>query len=165
MTQLFRVLKETAIFMLGAQVLAYLGPGKKYEKYSKMIVSILILAQLAEPVLSFGENLGMASFSSFLKEYEAQNAAFLDRMDLLDENSDRLVWEGLVMSVEEQLTGEAKKMGVRIERVTYGEGRVLVEVGNLNSEMKMAVTAEELKECFSEKLGIDMEHLEVTAVE
>ena len=64
MTQVLQSLKEAAIFMLGAQVLMYLGPGKKYDKYGKMIVSLLVLAQLAEPLLNFSEDLGKISFSS-----------------------------------------------------------------------------------------------------
>ena len=160
MTQVLQSLKEAAIFMLGAQVLMYLGPGKKYDKYGKMIVSLLVLAQLAEPLLNFSEDLGKISFSSHLRTYEQQNDAFLDRLELLEENSDGLMWEGMVLSVEEQLTQEAKDLGVRIERVFFSGGKLVIEAGLLDTDNRV-VSAEKLSEKFAKTLGVEKSSLEV----
>lgn len=160
MTQFLQSLKEAAIFMLGAQILLYLGPGKKYEKYGKMIVSLLVLAQLAQPILELPWSAGIDSFSSYLNHYEQQNEAFLDRLELLDGDSEALVWEGMVQSVEEQLFEEASKLGLRIERVQVLDGRILVEAGPLSAGTE-AVREEELARIFAEKLGVEADSLEV----
>ena len=161
MTSFLRTLRETAIFMLGAQILLYLGPGKKYEKYGKMIVSLLLLAQLAEPVLGFGRYVERLSFSEWLQHFEQENDAFLDRLELMENSHQQQVWEGLVLSVEEQLADLAGTCGVRIERVEYVQGKIRIETGWMKAENRGSEMQEKIREAFAERLGVSEEQLEV----
>ena len=147
--------------MLGAQILMHLGPGKKYEKYGKMIVSLLVLAQLVEPVFLAAANSGAVSFTQLLQEYEQQNAAFADRLKLLEVKEDRMVWEGLVVSVEEQLADEAAALGIRIERVTVQDGKLVVEVASLELKKQIQISCEKLQQLFAETLSVEPESMEV----
>ena len=53
MNELLSILKETAIFMLASQLILHFSVEKQYEKYGKMIAALVVLTQLAIPVLSF----------------------------------------------------------------------------------------------------------------
>ena len=161
MTSFLRTLRETAIFMLGAQILLYLGPGKKYEKYGKMIVSLLLLAQLAEPVLGFGTSMEKISFSEWMQHFEQENNAFLDRLELLENSHQQQVWEGLVLSVEEQLADLAVTYEVRIERVEYVQGKVRIETGWMKAENRSGELQKKIEKAFAERLGIPEDLLEV----
>lgn len=44
MGEFLQALRKAALFLLTAQVLQHLGPGRKYEKYVKMMISLAILA-------------------------------------------------------------------------------------------------------------------------
>ena len=45
---------QLGIFMICAQVLVHFTPGEAYEKYIKLLVGLLFLAQLLEPFSRFG---------------------------------------------------------------------------------------------------------------
>lgn len=165
MSHLLRTLQEVAVFMLGAQVLLYLGPGKKYEKYGKMILSMLVLVQLAEPVLSIGKMDTKPDFAAWLAQFEQENDDFLDKLSLMDAENTSFVWEGAVLSIEQQLTEEAKRQGVRIERVLMEEGRCSVEVGSLYTGRELSDLKENLEASFLKILNLTEGELEVRIVE
>ena len=161
MTTFLQILRETALFMLGAQVLLYLGPGKKYEKYGKMIVSLLVLAQLAEPILDFGRYLGETSFHSRMEYFAQENEQFLDKLKLLEEDSQTPVWEGMVLSVEELLADLAGEYEIRMERVDYAEGKLRIEAGTLKPVSDLQKLQERISEAVTQKLDMLPGQLEV----
>lgn len=60
------------IFILCAQVLVHLRPNKSYEKYLKMLVSMMILLQLILPVISLLGDVDQESFEVRFDWFEEQ---------------------------------------------------------------------------------------------
>ena len=50
MNELVTLIKRIGIFMIAAQAVLHFAPGQKYEKYIKLIISILILLQFVTPL-------------------------------------------------------------------------------------------------------------------
>lgn len=116
---LFQAICKVGIFMICAQAIIHFRPQEAYEKYMKLLVSVMILIQLFLPIgsLLFGDGLGrtaerLAAFREELEqelEQAAQEAADADRMlesMTLEEIRERM--EEMNSAGEEQgQTGEA----------------------------------------------------------
>ena len=50
--QFLDLLKKVTIFMLAGQIIVQFLPSGGYEKYVKMMISIMVLSQIALPILS-----------------------------------------------------------------------------------------------------------------
>lgn len=130
MKNILSVLKETAVFMLASQLLLHFFPGKKYVRYGRMIVSLLVLSQLALPILSFGRQEITIDFWQRLEEKQAEEALFSDKLKNLTEEGEKLLKKELVQTVEERLEEEADQNGVRITDVFLAEDKLRIEVAS-----------------------------------
>lgn len=126
--QFFDVLKGAALFLVAARILLLMFPGKKYDKYGKMVVALVVISQLAIPVLSFGNEDLAGFFSETADSLEAQNEMFSAKIEGISQEQDDLVESGLVLSVEERIAGQARQAGVEVTDVRVGDGGVIIEV-------------------------------------
>lgn len=136
MNELLSILKETAIFMLASQLILHFSVEKQYEKYGKMIAALVVLTQLAIPVLSFFQKDLASDFREKMERMEAQNEIFSRQLEEMEGMEENLVEEGLFSSVEQRLGPEASAAGVRICSVRLSDGVLIigVESGDLVPE-------------------------------
>lgn len=66
--------RQISIFLLLGQTILHFAPGEKYEKYIKMLLGFMVIAQFAVPILSFGKK-------DRMEEYENNREMFTKRMD------------------------------------------------------------------------------------
>lgn len=150
MEQLLFLLKETAIFMLAAQLLLHFLPGKKYEKYGRMIIALVVLSQLALPLLSPGSQNAAEIFWEKFSVMEEENEIFSKKMERLEGADGSLVENGMVASVEERVADVAQAAGVAVYSVRLREdGVVMIEVRKEpqagKTEMTGPVTVERIE--------------------
>lgn len=129
MGQILDLLKETAVFMLAAQMILHFLPGKKYEKYGKMMIALVVLSQLALPVLSIGREDAAQIFWEKFSDLEAENEIFSEKMENMEGTGEVLVQNAVVASVEEKVSAAAQNAGVTVSEVRLKEdGVVMIEV-------------------------------------
>ena len=117
MEELLSVLKETAIFMLASQLILHFAVEKQYEKYGKMIAALIVLAQLAVPVLSLFRGDLASGFFQKMDRLEAENEIF-----------------SRFSSVEQRLEGEAAAAGVRVSSVELSGDVLRIGVENASGD-------------------------------
>lgn len=130
---LFQAICKVGIFMICAQAIVHFRPQEAYEKYLKLLVSVMILIQLFLPIGSFllGEGMGETAkrLEQFREELEqslsltAQEAAeadaALERMTLEEVRKRMEEQEQEVQEAEEESGGsgddaEASETGISI---------------------------------------------------
>lgn len=115
--------------MLAAQLILHFLPGKKYEKYAKMMVALVVLSQLALPMLSLGREDLVGAFWNTFSALEEENEIFSQKMALLDGMDAALAENSVVQSVEEKVSQSAIEAGVSVSGVRLKEdGVVSIEV-------------------------------------
>lgn len=140
MDEFLELLKETAVFMLAGQMILHFLPGKKYAKYGKMIVGLLVLSQLVLPVLSLGQQDGSRIFLEKMGDWEADQELFSRKMEKLEEKEGTFLEHALLESVEEQLKNQADTAGVEVTEVRLKkDGTLLIEVMQQNNPKKQTV--------------------------
>lgn len=124
MDRLVEILKETAIFMVAAQMLLHFFPGKKFEKYGRMIVALIVLSQLTVPILELSSQEAGLSFWERMDDLEAENEMFSQKLNDMEEEQGQAAQKGLLLSVEERIKEEAQEAGVEVETV-HSDGQVV----------------------------------------
>ena len=129
MENFLQLLKDTAVFLLAAQMLMHFLPAKKYEKYGKMMVSLIVLSQLALPILSIGKNDAAGQFWGAFERMEEENEMFSGRLSMLEETGEDAVKSGILRSVEQKVETAAAAASVEVADVRLREdGVVVIEV-------------------------------------
>ena len=141
-------LRELALFMLAAQIIVYFLPGKKYEKYGKLIAGIVVLAKVGSLFLDVqelswsGEENG-ALFPLQMPEWEKtadtalerengrmdQNGDFQERTAKMEREEESMAERGLLQSIEQLLSRPAAQAGVSVLDVRLSGGRLVIGVG------------------------------------
>ena len=129
MKDFLRLLKDTAVFLLAAQMLMHFLPAKKYEKYGKLMVSLIVLSQLTLPILSIVQKDATGQFWNAFGHLEEENEMFSGRLAALEGTGEDVVRNGIVQSVEQKVETIAAGAGVEVADVRLKEdGVVLIEV-------------------------------------
>ena len=185
--QFLELLKKVTVFMLAGQLIVHFLPAGGYEKYVKMMISIMVLSQIVLPILSFGKFDAAGVYDSAMDKYEQE----IEKIGMQVEESDfegrDYQEEALSMTVRQKLEPLMEQYGVsltavsapeegklRVEIAEGGAGGRLVTIENITinpsgegtdaEDSGNGRTAEEqmqMKAAFAEALGIDSGNLEV----
>ena len=131
---LFRAVCRTGIFMICAQAMVHFRPHESYEKYLKLLVSVMVLIQLFLPIGSLFTGIkgqsAAAQFDNFRKSLEQgmetvrqeaeQTDALLEKMTLEEVRRRMEEQAGIELSPEEEPAEEHSPIGIRDIRVELG---------------------------------------------
>lgn len=109
----FEVIKQVGIFMICAQMLLHFKASENYGKYIRLLMSMMVLIQLAVPLSSLlrgrtGENLaqGLTRYETLLTEQRGEiNASCIQAEQLLEE----LTLEEIKTRINNQKTEECER--------------------------------------------------------
>lgn len=140
MDDFLQLLKDTAVFLLAAQMLMHFLPAKKYEKYGKLMVSMIVLSQLALPILSVGKRDVSGQFWGIFEQLEEENEMFSGKLSALEGTGEDVVKSGILQSVEQQVEQAAAAAAVEVADVRLREDGVLViEVKKTGAESTVKI--------------------------
>ena len=173
--------------MLAGQIIVQFLPSGGYEKYVKMMISIMVLSQIALPILSLGKFDAQQNFQTALRQYEEEMERISRQVEEAGLQSGDYQEEALSMTARSSLEEVSAQYGVTVTAVSRtedgrpllqvsgdGEQRVQIEkvkispqgpeaeaVLNGSDNTEAAQKQQELREAFAEELGIAPEELEV----
>lgn len=109
----FEVIKQVGIFMICAQMLLHFKASENYGKYIRLLMSMMVLIQLAVPLSGLlrgrtGENLaqGLIRYETLLTEQRGEiNASCIQAEQLLEE----LTLEEIKTRINNQKTEECER--------------------------------------------------------
>ena len=96
---------QMGIFMICAQVLIHFRPNGSYEKYMKILVSIMILIQVMYPVVSLITG-GKRNLIENAARFEEQMLAGMEEAKEAAEQSDQLLSQMTMEQLKEQMSRE-----------------------------------------------------------
>lgn len=128
--RLLEVIKQVGIFMICAQMILHFRPSESYNKYIKLLISIMVLVQLMLPVMEiFGA--GMEEFYGKMEYYNGFIAESMEEVNITALNAETLLNEMTVEEVktrinnsEEERQDEQNKedLAIQIDRIEVNEG-------------------------------------------
>ncbi len=185
---MFETIKTVGIFMVAGQMLLHLTAGGQYGKYVKLLVWLMVLAQLLMPILSLGgfdfeTSLAEAGkrMERLISQTEKDTMAGLQMEDAAsmepwESAQQRLQKESLLLSVQETTAPALEGTGYRVDQaeLVYEEGTKTVsriklwlcseETGTVRT-VSVQVGDQEPEEALScllaEALGVDREKIQL----
>lgn len=70
--QLLETIRRVGIFIICAQTLIHFRPNESYEKYMKLLVSVMVLVQLVLPIAAILQGKEASALEESVKQYEAE---------------------------------------------------------------------------------------------
>jgi len=148
-------IKKISIFIVIAQMILNLCAGKQYQKYIKLIISIMIMVQFLLPVLQLFRVTNEEEFWSRVEKYEREISRQVEEVsreytELAEEEIRNLTAEEVKKQILETEAGKY------ISRLEYRMGRYHITLCE-----KGEYTQEEWKDYFATLLGEDKKNVEV----
>lgn len=185
--QFLDLLKKVTVFMLAGQIIVHFLPSGGYEKYVKMMISIMVLSQIALPVLSLGKFDAAGAYASAMEKYEQEIERIGKQVEESDLQGRDYQEEALDMTARQKLEPCLAEYGLSLLAVSVPEdGKLRLEIAEGNSGgktiniEKIAVAPmregegtnaegsgrpleeqKQIKTAFAGALGMEMENLEV----
>lgn len=88
---LFQAICRVGIFMICAQAIVHFRPNESYEKYLKLLMSIMVLMQLFVPIGSFFFGGGGVNATEFMEQFEKELADGMREVEKSAQEADRLL--------------------------------------------------------------------------
>lgn len=123
--QFFQIVCRLGIFMVCARLLIHFRAQESYEKYLKLLVSVMILIQLFLPLGNFlsaeKKEAGLKELEGIRQEFEAE----LEQAQLQVQEADRMLEQMTLEELQRQVQEEREKAQAEKEKEegTTGEGQ------------------------------------------
>lgn len=110
---LFQAVKQIGIFMICAQAILHFKPSDKYEKYMKLLISIMVLVQILMPIVQcFSKE--SSAYSYFFEQVEKIRTEMKRELEQMEVES--------IMQEETILQEIREEVKTRINKVASGLG-------------------------------------------
>lgn len=116
MQWLYHVIGQVGIFLICAQTLLHFRPKESYEKYLKLLLSVMLLIQLLQPLLTVlgGDRIESADVQA--AEFTAEIQTVLEQAARQAERTEAEIRAAADTATEEtQPSEEAEPGGIRVE--------------------------------------------------
>lgn len=128
-------IKQIGIFMICAQAVMHFKRNESYEKYLKLLVSMMVMVQLLIPVFSIFRSGGIEDFEKKIAEYSRQMETDIEEIEFIEILAEEKLREMTLEEVEERIRQneeaeaaketakqEAEDTVIRIEEVEVKTG-------------------------------------------
>ena len=106
-TALFRAVCRTGIFMICAQAVVHFRPHESYEKYLKLLVSVMVLIQLFLPVAGLLAGTGRQSAATQLEDFRKSLEQGMEEAGREAERADALLEKMTLEEVRRRMEEQA----------------------------------------------------------
>lgn len=89
--ELFQIIKQVGIFMICAQMILHFKPAQSYGKYIRLLMGMMVLAQLAVPIMGIFGRKGEASFQNRLIFYDAELERQMEKISVTCDTAEKML--------------------------------------------------------------------------
>lgn len=158
MSALLTKIGQLAVFLICAQTLVHFRPKGSYEKYIKLLVSMMLLILLVEPLMNLLGKGERGDFMEQVRVYEQRLQEILetpqlknDEIELLIENITReRVEEGTAYVQKQADSGQTESQGTKKQEDAYGNA-----AENADEQPEAIKVQVEIKEIQEVEVGTD----------
>lgn len=123
-----QTVKQIGIFMICAQAILHFKPSAKYEKYLKLLVSVMVLVQLLMPLLEFVTGNNRAAFFDRLEEIQAGIEAEMEQLDIENAINEENILKETKQEIINRINEIARTMDLRVSSIEFYETYLAVYV-------------------------------------
>lgn len=153
---MFETIRRVGIFMICAQMIVHLKPNESYEKYLKLLMSVMVMVQIIFPIMQFlGSDWDGEDFADRVRAYGQSLQGEKSGTDITDA-ADEILEEYAMQEIHsrlEQQEQEQQEQGQQAQESGTVSGTQGNAEGRENGYAGEAVSQEEVKEV--ERITVD----------
>ncbi len=111
------LVKRVGIFVIIGQTVLHFGISKEYEKYMKLVVSLMVVAQVIFAFGSYGKKDGTNSFMVSSEEYYERWEENMKELEKEFENRQELLNQNLEQRFQKKDGKETEEQGISINEI------------------------------------------------
>ena len=115
---LFQAICRTGIFMICAQAIVQFRPNESYEKYLKLLVSVMVLVQLFLPIGRLFMGSGKMEADALLVSFRENLEQGLEEARRRAEEADMLLQQMTLEEVRRQIEDQKAASGKEVDEIT-----------------------------------------------
>lgn len=158
MNGLFQAVCRTGIFMICAQALVHFRPQESYEKYLKLLVSVLVLIQLFLPIGGLFVGADGETASDRLEEFRVSLQQSMEEARLQAAEQEALLEQMTLEEVRRRMEEQQAVLEQQGEQEEQGEQLSLPEAGTEQSQVEIKIEIEPVEPIMGNSEGRDERH-------
>ncbi len=118
--EFFQTVKQIGAFMICAQVLLHFKPSPKYEKYLKLLISVMVLVQILVPFINLFSGKNAMDFDARVATIQKEINQNMEWLELENAISEENILKYTLEEVKTRINNIVAKEGVQVSSVEYG---------------------------------------------
>jgi len=118
---LFQTVKQIGIFIICAQVIMHFKPSAKYEKYLKLLISVMVLVQVIMPLVNIISGKEDTYFWAKVEEIQRDIDKSMERLEIENAINEENIINQTLEEIKTRINNNIKNNGMQVVSVEYAE--------------------------------------------
>ena len=118
---LFQTVKQIGIFIICAQVIMHFKPSAKYEKYLKLLISVMVLVQVIMPLINIISGKDEAYLWTKIEQIQAEIDLNMEQLEIENTINEENVINQTLKEIKSKINNVIKDEGMQVLSVEYSE--------------------------------------------
>lgn len=120
--EFLQTIKQIGIFMICAQAILHFKPSAKYEKYLKLLISVMVLVQLLVPVVNFFSGQEQEVFFRRMEELQAEIGREMEQLEIENAINEENILKETKLEIQNRVNEIASNHGLTVSYLQFTEG-------------------------------------------
>lgn len=113
--EFFQAVKQIGIFMICAQAILHFKPSEKYEKYLKLLISVMVLVQILVPIVNFFSGMDTEIFYSRMETIQAEINREMEQLEIESAINEKNVLNEAKKEIKTRVNNIASKYDLSVQ--------------------------------------------------
>lgn len=119
--EILQTVKQIGVFMICAQVILHFKPSAKYEKYLKLLISVMALVQIITPVVNLLPGEGSTAFMTRVQEIQAEIDKSMEQLELENAVNEENILNTTLEEIKTRINNVIKRENLQVKAVEYNQ--------------------------------------------
>lgn len=119
--EILQTVKQIGVFMICAQVILHFKPSAKYEKYLKLLISVMALVQIITPVVNLLPGEGSTAFMTRVQEIQTEIDKSMEQLELENAVNEENILNTTLEEIKTRINNVIKRENLQVKAVEYNQ--------------------------------------------
>lgn len=119
--EFFQTIKQIGVFMICAQVILHFKPSAKYEKYLKLLISVMVLVQILIPIVNVFSGKSSSDFYMRVEEIQTEIDKSMEQLEIENAINEENILKQTLEEIKSRINNMLSEEELQVITVEYDE--------------------------------------------
>ena len=154
--EILQTVKQIGVFMICAQIILHFKPSAKYEKYLKLLISVMVLVQIIMPMVNLLPGEGSASFLTRVQEIQTEIDKSMEQLEIENAVNEENILNTTLEEIKSRINNVIKGGDLQVNAIKYNEeagDMLIVYVEECDDGRDISIEVDEINVGDSQVMG------------